>query len=51
MSTKINTTGTSTQTVQVSPNLGGPTPNYLDKAEKQINRDFAQRYESLNGGA
>lgn len=50
MTTQINAKNTSTQTVQGSPNLGGPTTTYLDKSEKQINRDWAKRYELLNGG-
>lgn len=48
MSTKIETKSGPIQTGQTRPNLGGPTSNCLDKAQREFNLAWAQKYEKLN---
>lgn len=54
MNARINGKNLAVQQVGTGSNLGGPTSNPLDITENEINltsfRDFANRYEELNGG-
>lgn len=49
MTTEIRTKKQPIQTMDKSPNLGGPTTTLLDSTEKRIYRAFAERYAILNG--
>ena len=55
MQTKIKTENPTRQTIDAGLNLGGPTFDPLDTANIDVNlsawKDWANRYEQLNGGA
>ena len=48
MRQKVN--NQTSQQVKAVSNLGGPTSQPLDKAEKLINEQWARRFIELNGG-
>lgn len=49
MTTEIKTKKEPIQSMDKSPNLGGPTTTLLASTEKDIYRAFADRYAILNG--
>lgn len=48
MRQKVN--NQTSQQVKAVSNLGGPTSQPLDKAEKLVNEQWAKRFIELNGG-